>query len=396
MTHPVTHVVLNRTKQNVQCLWVDYDSDEHLYATVPPGERHNQLSFSTHTWVMRGTGGQVLAVYAGEAAEITLRDGEEGAQIQPAVPVEVIYSHPEWGQYRERGKAEGIPIMAFDCVADEAVEMAAHILIRMLSHCPKELLRRLWDAGADVAIIGCKQVTTDMPPHQYLKGCKTADGRCFDQACRGLGGSVSIPTTTCGEENCTMRGDARYASENVLVHEFGHAVMNIGMSNEQHQEVHRAYEQARAKGVYSLECYMMANADEYWAEGVQAWFHATAREDVNSGIKDRELLRLHDAPLAAILEQTFGASNKWRYTDDCPGTLRPYRSTITAEGQNSMNPHEPTEQLLTIGGSHRTANEGLVERLLMSALASAGDTACWCVPSSRPGRRHGQQPNKRL
>jgi hypothetical protein len=58
-------------------------------------------------------------------------------------------------------------------------------------------------------------------------------GRCFDEACRGLGGGPSVPTTSVGEENCTMVDDGRYPMENILVHEFAHTVMDVGMSKEE-------------------------------------------------------------------------------------------------------------------------------------------------------------------
>ncbi len=69
----------------------------------------------------------------------------------------------------------------------------------------------------------------------------------------------------------------RYPTESILVHEFAHAVMNIGMTEEQREAVREAYEKAREDGLYKSDIYMMANADEYWAEGSQSWFDATIR-----------------------------------------------------------------------------------------------------------------------
>lgn len=51
------------------------------------------------------------------------------------------------------------------------------------------------------------------------------------------------------------------------------------------------------------DCYMMENADEYWAEGCQSWFEATVRTDVNSGINTRERLKQHDPDLALLLSE---------------------------------------------------------------------------------------------
>lgn len=57
---------------------------------------------------------------------------------------------------------------------------------------------------------------------------------------------------------------------------------------------------------------MMANVDEYWAEGTQSWFDASLRSDVNSGINTRVKLKAHDPHLAAVLAEVYG-DGPWRY-----------------------------------------------------------------------------------
>lgn len=46
------------------------------------------------------------------------------------------------------------------------------------------------------------QVTSDMPPHASLRGADASDAgngpRTFDDGCRGVGGSMLIPTTSAG------------------------------------------------------------------------------------------------------------------------------------------------------------------------------------------------------
>lgn len=48
---------------------------------------------------------------------------------------------------------------------------------------------------------------------------------------------------------------------------------------------------------------MMKNVEEYWAEACQAWFDATVRTDVNSGINQRQILQAHDPDLSLLLEE---------------------------------------------------------------------------------------------
>ena len=45
------------------------------------------------------------------------------------------------------------------------------------------------------------QVTSDLPPHQHLKGQDCANGqRTFDNGTRGLGGNIGCPTCSVGEQ----------------------------------------------------------------------------------------------------------------------------------------------------------------------------------------------------
>ncbi|GIL51691.1 hypothetical protein Vafri_7630 [Volvox africanus] len=65
----------------------------------------------------------------------------------------------------------------------------------------------------------------------------------------------------------------------------------------------------------------MENEEEYWAEGTQAWFDATIRTDVTSGVNTREKLRQRDPGLAAMMTRAYG-DGPWRYPCDSPGAFR--------------------------------------------------------------------------
>ena len=74
-----------------------------------------------------------------------------------------------------------------------------------------------------------------------------------------------------------MLHDRHYGQENILIHEFAHSVMCIGMDSEQRQNICSAYQDAVQTKLYQGHIYMMQNADEYWAEATQSWFDATVR-----------------------------------------------------------------------------------------------------------------------
>jgi hypothetical protein len=72
--------------------------------------------------------------------------------------VQAEITDPRWGTYRQRGQALGIPILAFDCVCQEAVAVAAHIIESMLADADSSVVQAMVDGGAEVAIIGRNQV----------------------------------------------------------------------------------------------------------------------------------------------------------------------------------------------------------------------------------------------
>ena len=142
-----------------------------------------------------------------------------------------------------------------------------------------------------------------------------AQPRSVDESTRGLGGTAAIPCTSVGEENLVALEDApHYRDESILIHEFAHTVMLVGMDKSHRELVHRCYYDALRSRLYPADCYMGSCADEYWAEGTQSWFDATVRTDVNGGINTRDKLRQHDRALALLLASIYG-DGAWRFTE---------------------------------------------------------------------------------
>lgn len=57
-------------------------------------------------------------------------------------------AHPQWGCWRHRGTVQGLQILAYDCVEDEGVRIAAHIVDKMLEACSQGVKDQLLAAGA--------------------------------------------------------------------------------------------------------------------------------------------------------------------------------------------------------------------------------------------------------
>jgi hypothetical protein len=293
-------------------------------------------TYVTHPWRLKH-GEIVVFEYCGDSTTITVApDGTSAVHPGEAPPPAASLlpppeglphpTDPSQGTFKIRNHAKGIPMCAYDCVSEAAVAAAAHTLDCMLSDVQPAVLDRLITLGAAVGIIARHHGTTDTPQHAHLKGQRSSDGRDFDKETRGLGGSLACPMTTVGEENLLMDGtDTRYPHESILVHEWAHCVMGLGLHGRPElRAIKAAYAAAIKEGLHDPESYLASNADEYWAEATQAWFEATVRTDATAGMTTRAAVKTRDPRLAAVLEAVWG-DGEWRFLDTAPGRFTPFK-----------------------------------------------------------------------
>jgi hypothetical protein len=189
--------------------------------------------------------------------------------------------------YEKYADAMGIPIIASGKVSDLAILIARDIMIHMLSERP-DIRRALITEGQKVGIIGKDQQMSDIPEYKNLKKPELGDRRLtqgeiqnyekirqmtdaeyWNRRARGLGGVY----TTCGEENLLGIPGTRYFGEQILVHEFAHAVHRAiraadpGLA----ADIEKGYTDAMALGLFKGH-YGSNNSGEYWCEGTQWWF----------------------------------------------------------------------------------------------------------------------------
>jgi len=131
------------------------------------------------------------------------------------------------------------------------------------------------------------------------------------------------PACSAGEENLLGLPGDRYRGESILVHEFGHTILTMGLNRLNKAftgRVRESWKIALEKGLWN-RTYAGSNAEEYWAEGVQSWFDANRRVDAPDGIHNdigrRADLKAYDPTLAALLAEVF-ADDDWRWVDPQP------------------------------------------------------------------------------
>ncbi len=204
---------------------------------------------------------------------------------------------------------EGLPIVSSSKVSNYAILEAAYLIRESIGHRP-EILRAMAANRIRFSIMAPAEMTTDLPEHSDL-----TPREYWNRRARGLGATAARPAVSCGEENLLcLRGDP-YSTENILLHEFAHAIHEMGMNTIDatfDRRLQQAFDLAKSEGLWN-GTYAMENRMEYWAEGAQSWFDTNRSNDKEHGpIDTRAELKIYDPRLALLLTEVFG-DRAWRY-----------------------------------------------------------------------------------
>ncbi|MFL5384821.1 MAG: hypothetical protein ACJ8GN_20045 [Longimicrobiaceae bacterium] len=224
--------------------------------------------------------------------------------------------------YRKYVDAMGIPVVASGKVTDPAVLEAGYLTVAMLQNAP-DIAERIAKNKGRIAVMGFAERTRDIPEHAKL------DPAAFDR-CRGVGGTMAIPVSSCGEEDLLDFPTEPYWSENIFIHEFAHTIHLLGLDRHFDAELQRVYKEAMAADLWrnakgddgkKVPAYAALNHHEYWAEGVQSYFGCNSRhaDPQHNGINGRDELEAYDPGLFRLIGRTLG-DNPWCYlpTKDRP------------------------------------------------------------------------------
>ena len=58
---------VNRTSQDLQIFWLDFQGKRKFYAMVPAGKTNSQNTFATHAWLVADKKGQGQAIFVSES-----------------------------------------------------------------------------------------------------------------------------------------------------------------------------------------------------------------------------------------------------------------------------------------------------------------------------------------
>ena len=205
--------------------------------------------------------------------------------------------------------AGGMPIVASGKVSDFALLEALYIVEQMIGHRP-DVLAALARNNVRLAVMAPDQMTTDIPEHSDL-----TPKDYWDKRARGLGATEARPAVSCAEENLLGYPGNPYPAENILVHEFAHAIHERGMNTVDPTfdgRLRAAYDAAKRAGLWK-NTYAGSNYREYWAVGSQCWFDCSRTNDADHNqVGTRAEIKTYDPRLAGLLAEVFG-DRPWRY-----------------------------------------------------------------------------------
>ena len=256
-----------------------------------------------------------------KAGTVTIANGGDEAKAlglwptwasAPTAPAPLPTPRSELGLssfYRKHLDAGGIPVIASDNVPDLALFRAAGIANEMLAFRP-DLHSTIVASGTRIAVISDAELLTEIP--EYSRLYEQFPGVDWNvRAAGGLGATTFIPVTSTKEGNLLCAAGDPYQNSDILVHEFGHSILNMGIrlhpgGQEFVSRLQAAYDRSTGAGLWRLT-YAGTNIEEYWAEGVQSWFdlNGPPNSDQND-VNTRAELVEYDPDLAELLREVFG------------------------------------------------------------------------------------------
>jgi len=198
-----------------------------------------------------------------------------------------------------------LPILGRANVADEALFAVREICNTLLTNKKHDLLGALYQNRISLVIFGNNEYPDIFPFWNKNWDAKRYAG----------GYGPNAVGATCGfhEGDVLMNAWDRYPNENIVVHEFAHAIKNFALETVDtgfRQRVSTLWNEARLQGLW-LNTYAGSNPEEYWAVGTQVYFdvartNPNGADGIYNEIGTRSQLKEYDRKLYDLFYELYG------------------------------------------------------------------------------------------
>jgi hypothetical protein len=202
---------------------------------------------------------------------------------------------------------DSIPIVCSAGVADSALHRAARLCAVLVATLPTHSLAELRNQRIYIAIFGNNEYPNVLPGWPAGVDATRYGG--------GFGPTASYRVCGIHEGDIMRNTFDRYATENIVIHEFSHAIKNFALEKLDplfKGKVQQLLADAIAAGKWG-NTYAGSNAEEYWAECVQSFFGINAPgpaggNGVHNDIDSRAELQVYDPGMYALINQVYGGA----------------------------------------------------------------------------------------
>ncbi|TDQ06637.1 hypothetical protein [Pedobacter metabolipauper] len=200
-----------------------------------------------------------------------------------------------------------IPIVSGAGVSDNALQQAKVQCMVITNTLPTPVLNMLRQQRIFIVIFGNNEYPNVIPGWDpNLDATRYAGGY-----------GPNMPGASCGlhEGDILNNSSDRYPNENIVIHEFGHAVKNFGLEKLYptfKKQVEDIWNRAKVKGLWK-NTYAITNPEEYWAEGIQSYFNLNARapeagDGTHNHVSTRDVFKTYDPEFYELIHSIYGGA----------------------------------------------------------------------------------------
>jgi hypothetical protein len=197
-----------------------------------------------------------------------------------------------------------IPIVSGANVSDLALDRAAILCNLLVRTYPSYALYSLRSQRIYIAIFANNEFPNVLPGWPSN----------FDASRYGGGFGPTTTFRVCGihEGDILKNSFDRYPIENIVVHEFSHAIKDFALEidNSKFKSLVQTNYDNAIKGKKWVNTYAASNSTEYWAECIQSYFNVNTNgpvggDGVHNEVNTRTELEKYDAGIYKLIDETY-------------------------------------------------------------------------------------------